>query len=341
MSFKKFLSDKVITIILLIFVLATVEIFLIVYPFDWFIRLYIPVSVLSAYFVGMYAEYRKRKKYYTEMNNIIDALEEKYLFGEMIEQGEFFDAEIMESVFYQTNKAMIENINQYKYRQNEYKEYIEMWIHDIKIPIAAGKMIVENNKNDVTKSIDEELDKIEAYTENALYYARSSTAEKDYIIKTCHIRDIVSESIRQNKKYLIRQKCSINFECEELTVPTDSKWVVFILNQIINNSIKYSSANPTLTFSTVSSDQNSENVTLTVTDNGAGIPADELNRVFEKGFTGTNGRNINQKSTGIGLYLCKKLCDKLNIGISVKSTLSVGTSVTLTFPKGTHHLLQS
>lgn len=338
MNFKRFLSDKIFSFILLLFVLATIEIFLIIYPYDLFMQLYIPVSVLLVYFVGLYAEYRKRRNYYDEVNSTVDALEEKYLFEEIIEPGDFFDAEIMESIFYRTNKAMIENVNQYKHSQNEYKEYIEIWIHDIKIPIAAGKMIVENNKNDITKSIDEELDKIEAYTENALYYARSSTVEKDYLIKSCGIKEIVSESIRQNKKYLIRQRFKINLECEEVTIPTDSKWVVFILNQIINNSIKYCQENPELTFSTA---VNAENVTLTIADNGVGIPPDELNRVFEKGFTGTNGRNINQKSTGIGLYLCQKLCHKLRIGISLRSTPSIGTSLTLTFPKGTHHLINS
>lgn len=196
-------------------------------------------------------------------------------------------------------------------------------------------MIIENNKNDVTKSIDEELQKIEDYTEQALFYARSNTVEKDYYIKKTKLEEIVNESIKKNKGGLIQDKILINIHDVDMEVNTDSKWIVFILNQIIQNSRKYKKQKETLEIE-IYAKQNQENVILYVKDNGIGIKEGEISRVFEKGFTGTNGRISNKKSTGIGLYLSKKLCDKLGIGIEVSSIYNEGTMVKIIFPNGSY-----
>lgn len=121
----------------------------------------------------------------------------------------------------------------------DYKEYIELWIHEIKLPIATSKMIIENNKNKTTKKIEEELEKVENYIEQALFYARSNTVEKDYFIKKVPLKEMVNESIKKNKNALIQEKIAINIHEIDLEVRTDNKWVVFILNQIIQNSVKY------------------------------------------------------------------------------------------------------
>ena len=216
----------------------------------------------------------------------------------------------------------------------DYKEYIELWIHEIKIPIATSKMIIENNKNEITKSIDEELDKIENYTEQALFYARSNTANKDYIIKKTNLEKIVNNVILKNKAELIHKKIQLDIHDINVEVKTDSKWVIFILNQIINNSIKYKKQNENLKIEIFTKKQK-ESICLYIKDNGMGIKKGEITRVFEKGFTGSNGRILNKKSTGIGLYLCKKLCDKLGMAIELNSEENVGTEIKLIFPLGT------
>ena len=233
---------------------------------------------------------------------------------------------------------MIENVNKYRYMQEDYKEYIELWIHEIKIPISASKMVIENNKNDVTKSIDEELDKVEDYIEQALFYARSNTVEKDYYIKKVDLKEIVNESIKKNKNLLIQEKVIINIHDVNIEVFTDSKWTIFILNQIIQNSIKYKGTKQLEL--EVFAKNNAENVIICVKDNGIGISKSEIIRVFEKGFTGTNGRLSNKKSTGIGLYLCKKLCDKLGIAIELDSVQNEGTEVRLIFPQSSYIKLE-
>ncbi|MCI8291831.1 MAG: HAMP domain-containing histidine kinase, partial [Clostridia bacterium] len=158
-------------------------------------------------------------------------------------------------------------------------------------------MIIENNKNDVTKSIDEELDRVENYIEQALFYARSSTVEKDYYIKKVQLKDIANECIKKNKSMLIHEKIQVNIHDVDVEVNTDSKWIVFILNQIIQNSVKYKKHDINLEIEMFTK-VNKENVVLYIRDNGIGIKKGEITRVFEKGFTGTNGRLLNKKSTG-------------------------------------------
>ena len=196
-------------------------------------------------------------------------------------------------------------------------------------------MVIENNKNAVTKSIDEELDKVENYVEQALFYARSNTVEKDYYIKNSNLKEIVNESIKKNKSILIQEKVDINIHDLDITVNTDSKWVVFILNQIIQNSVKYRNKEINSNLE-IYSKKGKENIVLYIKDNGIGIKKGEISRVFEKGFTGTNGRLSGKKSTGIGLYLCKKLCEKLGITIELNSIQGKGTEVKIVFPNSSY-----
>ena len=216
----------------------------------------------------------------------------------------------------ETGKSMLENVNLYKRLQEDYKEYIELWIHEIKIPIATSKLIIENNKNEITKSIDEELDEIENYTEQALFYARSNTANKDYVVTKSNLQEIVNGAILKNKSALLSSKTSIELHDLEREVYTDSKWAVFIINQIIQNAIKYSKIKDRKI--EIYAISKRENVVLYIKDNGIGIKKGEITRVFEKGFTGTNGRE-KTTSTGMGLYIAKNLCKKLGHKIEIES----------------------
>ena len=335
MKFYDFIKDKLLQISLIIFGILTIEIFLLAYPYNNFIKIYIPIIILGLYFISIIIEYSNKNKYYKYVYKMLDELKDKYLITEIIRKSNFIEGNILKDILEQINKCMIENVNKYKYLQEDYKEYIEMWIHEIKIPIATSKMIIENNKNSSTKSIDEELDKVENYIEQALYYARSNTVDKDYYIKKNKLKDIVNECIKKNKTVLITNKIAINTHDLNLYVNTDSKWIIFILNQIIQNSIKYRKQDKQSKIE-IYSKQGKENIILYVKDNGMGIKKGEDSRVFEKGFTGTNGRMLNRKSTGIGLYLCKKLCDKLEIAIELNSIQNEGTEVKLIFPNSSY-----
>ena len=331
MRFKDYLKDKILYISLLLFAVITIEILLIPYDIQIFIKIYVAVAIIVGFLIGFLVEYYSKKNYYETIKSRIKELQEEYLIMEVLPKADFTEANILEKIIRDIGKSMLENVNKYKYLQEDYKDFIELWIHEIKIPIATSKMIVENNKNEITASIDEELDKIDNYTEQALFYARSNTVEKDYIVRKIQLKEIVNASILKNKAQLIQNKISIDIKDLEEIVYTDSKWCIFIINQIIQNSIKYSKKENRQI--EIFSEEKKENIILHLKDNGIGIKESELTRVFEKGFTGENGRITGKKSTGIGLYLCKKLCDKLCIGLELNSKKDEGTEVKLIFPK--------
>ena len=332
MKFKDFIKDKKIEIILMLFSTMSIEIILLAYQIQLIVRVYVVASIILSLLISMLIEYYSKKSYYNNLLEKLDELDQKYLLSEVISKANFQDGNLFKEILEETGKSMLENVNKYKYAQEDYKEYIELWIHEIKTPISASKLIIENNKNEVTKNIEEELDKIENYTEQALYYARSNTVEKDYIVTKTNLKDIVNMSIIKNKTIILNNKIELDIHDLEKQVYTDSKWVVFILNQVIQNSIKYSKKENKLI--EIYAEEQKEKVTLYIKDNGLGIKKSELSRVFEKGFTGENGRIIGKKSTGIGLYLCKKLCDKLQLAININAEQNVGTEVTIVFPKG-------
>ena len=331
MSFKDYIKDKSIYILVLLFVVVTSEILLIPFNIHKFVKIYIKVVPVVMFSICFFIEYYRKNKYYNNLKNKIEELEEKYLISEIIEASDFSESKILKEVLQETGKSMLENVNNYKHLTEEYKEYIELWIHEVKLPIATGKMIIENNKSEVTESIDEELDKIENYVEQALFYARSNVPEKDYYIKKQSLKEIINTAILKNKRSLLQNKVKLDLHELEGQVYTDSKWCTFIINQIIQNAVKYSKTeNKEIEIYDVN---NKENTILYIKDNGIGIKESEISRVFEKGFTGTNGRKTGQKSTGMGLYLCKKLCDKLGLKIELTSNENLGTEVKITFPK--------
>ena len=333
MTFLKFIKEKILTMILIAFSLITIEIFFMTYPLNTFIKIYTPIIIIISYLIGLIYEYNKKKKYYNYLEKMLNQLKEKYLITEVIKKPEFIEGKILYETLEQINKSMHENVNKYKYNVKDYKDYIELWIHEIKIPLATSKMIIENNKNNATRSIEEELDKLENHIDQTLYYARSNTVEKDYLIRKYNLKNIVNESIKKNKNILIQEKVEINIHDLDYIVNTDKKWIVFILNQIIQNSIKYKKDNLNIE---IYSKENKDNTILYIKDNGIGIKESEISKVFDKGFTGTNGRLNEKKSTGIGLYLCKKLCNKLGISIELDSKENEYTIIKIIFPNSSY-----
>ncbi|MGL5348593.1 MAG: sensor histidine kinase [Peptostreptococcaceae bacterium] len=279
--------------------------------------------------VYMIIEYIKFKNYYNELIDINENLDRKYLISEVITEPNFIEGKIIYEILKDTNRDMQENVKHYKLMQKEYQEYIETWVHEIKTPIASTMLIIENNEETIPYTMKHELRKVEDYIEQVLYYSRSNDVSKDYIVKSFNIEETIRKVIKRNASDFINKKIVIDIDNINGKVNSDPKWVEFIINQIVGNSIKYSnSKSPKVTIYTT---ENQNNTVLTIKDNGVGINCRDLKRVFEKGFTGENGR-IYGKSTGIGLYLCEKLCSKLGLGLTLTSTENEGTEVKLIFP---------
>ncbi len=279
--------------------------------------------VLAFYFTAAYC---LRKRYMNKLLHMAEQLEERYLIPEIMLLPDQADDRIFYQLLKMAEKSMLEKIRQIQEERKEYREYIEQWIHEVKTPITAMKLLCENNRFPFTRDILTELENINQYTEQALYYARSEHTEKDYSVREIKLSDIVHTAIADNK-YLLRQSnMAIAIDDTDAYVYTDDKWVRFILNQIIRNAVNYRAEQPTLHISVT---KTNSQVILSVRDNGIGIPSVDLSRIFEKGFTGQNGR-IGKNSTGIGLYLCKRLCDKLGIELTAYSEKK-GTTFSLSF----------
>ncbi len=270
--------------------------------------------------------YFSRKKYLNKLLDMTEQLKERYLLPEIMQEPERADEQVFYQIMKMAEKSMLERIGEVQRERKEYKEYIEQWIHEVKTPITAIKLICENNRCSFTRELMAELENINRFTEQALYYARSEHTEKDYSVREINLSDVVHGAIADNK-YLLRQNnVAVTVEDVEYSIYSDDKWLRFILDQLISNAVKYRADQPVLHFFTV---KENDSIILSVEDNGIGMPQSDLPRIFEKGFTGQNGRTIHS-STGIGLYLCRRLCDKLGIGISASSERK-GTAISLSF----------
>lgn len=329
MNLRDFIKERIVFIIINSLILLFTAILLMVLKVDSFAILFIVIINGAGILTYHIFDYLRKKQYYNEIKENMESLDKKYLISEVIEEGTFTESKLIYDVICKGNKAMNDEIGEFKRGINDYREYIELWVHEIKTPIATCKLLIENNESPLTESIGEEVCKLENYIDQALFYTRSNTLEKDYIIKEMSLSSCVNKVLNNNADSLIKKRVKISLGDLEKKVYSDSKWIEFILGQIISNSIKY--MNKEHKELKIYCNENSKYVILNIEDNGAGISEKDISRVFDKGFTGENGRKFG-KSTGIGLYLCKKLCKKLGLDITLISEEGKFTRVSIIFP---------
>lgn len=225
--------------------------------------------------------------------------------------------ELLEKMDHARVEAIMENENQVK----ETMDYFTMWIHQVKLPIAGMQLLLEEEQLD-RKSIQSQLTRINQYTDMVLAYLRMYSKQSDFLFRDVDLDDLIRQSIRYFSTDFIARKIHLDFQPTHQSVLTDEKWLVFVLEQILSNALKYTPINGEIRIFTNDSKQ------LVIEDNGIGISAGDLARVFEKGYTGFNGRK-DKKATGLGLYLCKEICRKLEHTISIESKPNTYTRVLL------------
>lgn len=328
MKVRDYLKDKILLMVMQAFCMLLLTAFLRAtgYPLDscWLILL-VWAGIFSVWF---WCEYFRRKRYFQHIENILEKADKRFLLGELMPDSYRLEDNLYRNYIRQSNKSVIEHLRKIEDEQKEYREYIESWVHEIKAPITSVALACENHKNVVTRNISRENQKIENYVEMALYYARLGQVYQDYQIQETALAEVVREVLVRNKYYFIQNKVQAEINCPH-KVSTDKKWLLFILNQIVLNSVKYrKEEGAKIWIYTISDD---EGISLIVRDNGVGIPKAEQKKIFEKGFTGSNGRT-HERSTGIGLYLCRKLCGKLGLEIHAKSQEGSGTELMISFP---------
>ena len=227
---------------------------------------------------------------------------------------------IIEKLYEELEKLTQEN----RQKNTDMVDYYSMWVHQIKTPIAAMNFLLDNEEVD-QKNLQQELFKIERYVEMVLTYIRLDSISSDYVITKINLDEVVKDSVKKYATIFINKKIKLNYVSHETMVISDKKWLSFAFEQILGNSVKYSATGGEITIETY------ENK-LVIEDNGMGIKEEDLPRIFEKGFTGFNGR-YEKKSSGLGLYLCKKTLDKLGHHIEISSKVGEGTRIEIIFPK--------
>ena len=335
MNFLKYLKDKFFIVLTFLFSYIIILLMLLAFKVDYSLIIAITIVLFLMILIIILEGYFRKKGFYNTLINNTNKLDKKYLVLETLYKPDFYEGKIAYDTLYDINKSMTENVKKHNDQLTDFKEYIEMWIHEIKVPIASLVLQIHNNKDKKSKDILKKINKIDELTEQILYYVRTESIEKDYLIKDANLNKIVGEVALKNKDYLLENK--INFVCDNLNydVLTDSKWLVFILNQIVNNSIKYKKEKGDAILK-IYAENNKKSVKLIIEDNGIGIIESDLPRVFDKSFTGYNGR-IRHKSTGMGLFIAKSLCDRLGHKIEIESKQNEYTKVIITFSKNDYY----
>ena len=331
MKLSKYLKNNYLIILLFIVIIAIINLMLVSFKTDIQAIIGVNITSIIGFILYLIYDFYRRKKFYDKFMNDLDLLDKKYLITEMIEKPNFYEGEILYDALYEIDKSMAEKIKEYSLNIQNFKEYIEMWIHEAKLPLASLNLIVHNHKELSDKKITEQLKRLDDDIEQVLFYVRSENAEKDYMIKETELNRAISNVAMRNKDILLENNIDFEVEVGITKVLTDSKWLEFILNQIISNSIKYIRNNVKHLIK-ITAEENNKDIILKIYDNGIGISKSDIPKVFDKTFTGNNGRKI-ETSTGMGLYIAKQLCKKLGHKITIDSKENEYTEVSILFNK--------
>lgn len=335
MKFGRYLKDKLYALLLSLISIGIVLLIFFAFKIDNGVII-ATIFVLIIWSLSLLLiDYLRKKKFYTELISNIEALDKGYLVLETLDKPAFYEGKILHQALYEINKSMSENVKRIEEQWDDFKNYIEMWIHEVKIPLATLILISNNHKDKFDKKIKSQLKRLEDYVDQVLYYARSENAEKDYLIKDTELSKVIKNVGLKNMVDLLENKVDYNVENVNVKVLTDSKWLEFILGQIINNCIKYK-RDINNSYIKISVRDEKYKTTLIIEDNGIGIKDSDLKQVFDKSFTGENGRNTS-KSTGMGLFIAKNMCSKLGHKINIESKENEYTRVYITFAKDKYY----
>ncbi len=331
MMFLEYLEEKIFYIIISFVFTLFLSIYLLLIGIDSSVVILLVILIMVFIFISLLVSYLLIKKRYEKMINLVDSLDEKYLIKEVIDKPKNLENRAYYYALDKACKALNDKLSDVENSKEEYLDFLDSFIHEIKTPISALSLYADNND----KKIKEEVLKISRLVDKMLFYAKSDVVEKDYFIKEVTLADLVHPVLLEYKNYLLNYSFKVEVKnLDNLVVYTDIKWLNFIIEQILNNSLKYQNKKERIVRIKGIDDKN--NIKLVIYDNGVGIKESDLSKVFEKGFTGSNRSKKN--ASGIGLYLVKKLCDKLGIDIKIESVYLKYTKVIITFPKGNYFI---
>ena len=328
MKFKDYFLNKITEILGTFFVLFLMLEFLYIigntFSVVFMIGMVIAVLIMTKYLMDWY----RKKKYFEIITERVKDLKEPWLIAELLPVSYTIEDEIYQELLRKVGSSAIEEIHKIEDEQKEYEDYIEQWIHEVKTPITSIHLMLENRISEnpgLKRDLNVELSRLENDVELALYYARSEQIYRDYLIQKLNVRKVLLKVVNKNRTVIMNSSVAIDLDCDEaLYAYGDEKWLVFMLTQVLLNAIKYKAEADAKVV--MRAKRNNKKIVLNIIDNGKGIKKEELPRIFDKGFTGSNGRD-NEKSTGMGLYLVHKLCEKLEIDIEADSVYGEFTEI--------------
>lgn len=297
--------------------------------------IFMSAVVAAACLVMLVHGYVQRRSFYADLDAATQklALESRaFVALDLIDRPSFLEGEITYDALRVMGKSMNDEVIAARVLVDEYRSYIETWIHEIKTPIAAARLMAGELRGVESVKLRAEIDRIESYVEQALYYARSTSVEKDFAIREIYLAACVRDAVKKNASFLIGKGVAPTIDvAEDVVVFADVKWLKFVVGQILVNAAKYESTSIMISSRLEGSGTTGAHTVLVVADDGCGIHPSDIDSVFEKGFTGENGRKFGS-STGMGLYLCATMCTEMGLGLSITSERGAGTRVMISFP---------
>ena len=258
-------------------------------------------------------------RFYRRMETLARVSDELFVTLEHLPEAETGKEYVYQQLLHKMRDAYDAQLDLMYEKEQDAMEYNALWAHQIKTPIAAMHLLLQAQDGG-QQELANQLFKIEQYVQMILNYQRLKSTSSDWVLKRGPLDTVIRQSVRKFAKQFIRKKLSLRYEGTDLIVLSDEKWLGFVLEQLLSNALKYTKSGEIHIYT--------KGHRLYIKDSGIGIRAEDLPRIFERGYTGYNGR-ADKKSTGIGLYLCREICEKLGHGISVESEVGVGTCVSL------------
>ena len=336
MSFGAYLVDRLVPLAVGAVALAFCALVMGVYGLDVAAVAFVCAVLAIAAALALLLDWLHRRSFYQHLSDALDALDDSYLSTELVERPGFLEGELFFDALDRESKAMRDRVAAARRRQREYREYVETWVHEVKTPIAAARLIAKNNPSAAMDAVDAEVDAIEGYVEQALYYSRGTSLDRDFQVREVVLADVVHDALRRKARTLIGARVVPDLGDLDFTVRADAKWLSFAIGQVLVNSAKYRRPGEGEGHVRLSAERRETGLdawetVLSISDDGVGIPASDVGRVFDKGFTGENGRRF-ARSTGMGLYLVRQLCEKMGLSVWASSEEGAGTTVFFGFP---------
>lgn len=334
MSFLQYLKDQRSFFLLYVIVMCFVSLMMMVSADSRYaVNDIVYVNVVIFMIVALYVivQYYFNKDFYRALHELVESRHEEFLAT--LPKPRNNEQQIYLELLKKVNGVYGDQLQKLYNEKRDHQDFITSWIHEVKVPIAAARLLMENSRGRTVESLvdkfEDELDKIEHYVEQALYYSRIDSFSKDYFITEVALDQIVKNSVKKHAKSFINKQIRFHMDDGKQVVHTDSKWLSFIIDQIFSNSLKYTDEGGEIS---VQFEADRKEKRLLIEDTGIGIKPEDISRVFEKGFTGSIGRS-HAKSTGIGLYLAKQMALKLGHDLSIQSKEGKYTRVIIHFPK--------